>query len=173
VKLWSERLELVAATPELLRAERRGPAALAPLLEVAVPEVWPPPLNGEETLLYTLAFLEGGPGREGWMSWYFVRREGRVLLGQGGFAGRPSGGMVEIGYSLLEGHQGHGYATEAVRRLVEHAFSFEEVQVVTAQTFPDLRPSIRVLERLGFRLEGPGSELGAIRYVLRRSRGLP
>ena len=169
MKLSSQRLEIIAATPELLRAELDRPARLAALLEVAAPEVWPPPLNSAETVLYTLRFLEGGPDRAGWMSWYFVRKEDRVLVGQGGFTGRPEGGTVEVGYSLLEAHQKRGYATEAVRALIDRAFSFAEVHTVTAQTLPGLTPSIRLLERLGFRLAGPGSEEGAIRYALTRS----
>lgn len=167
--LTSERLELIAATPEVLRAELDHPALMATLLGVAVPELWPPPLNSLETVLYTLRFLEGGPDREGWMSWYFVRKEGRVLVGQGGFSGRPEGGTVEIGYSLLEAHQKRGYATEAVRRLIDHAFSFPEIQTVTAQTMPELSASIKVLERLGFGCVGAGSEPGAIRYILSRA----
>jgi RimJ/RimL family protein N-acetyltransferase len=108
VKLSTQRLDLIAATPELLRAELEQPARLATLLDVAVPEVWPPPLNSVETVRYTLRFLEGLPQRAGWMSWYFVRREGRVLVGQGGYCGRPERGAVEIGYSLLEAHQKRG-----------------------------------------------------------------
>jgi RimJ/RimL family protein N-acetyltransferase len=168
VKLSTQRLDLIAATPELLRAELEQSARLATLLEVAVPEVWPPPLNTVETVQYTLRFLEGLPERAGWMSWYIVRHEGRVLVGQGGYCGLPEDGAVEIGYSLLEAHQKRGYATEAARALVERAFAFDDVHTVTAQTLPDLGPSIRVLERLGFRMVGAGSEEGAIRYALRK-----
>jgi RimJ/RimL family protein N-acetyltransferase len=164
--LETDRLELIAATPESLRAELQSPARLAALLGVWVPEVWPPPLNSVETVEYSLQFLEGAPGRAGWMAWYFVRKDGRVLVGQGGFCGVPNGGTVEIGYSILEAHQGNGYATEAVRSLIEHAVSVAQVETVTAQTFAELTPSIRVLEKLGFRFAGPGAEAGAIRYSL-------
>jgi ribosomal-protein-alanine N-acetyltransferase len=166
MRLKTERLELIAATPDLLRAELDGPARLAVQLDVAVPESWPPPLNSAETVQYTLRFLEGGPDREGWMSWYIVRIAGRVLVGQCGFCGRPEGGVVEVGYSLLEAHQKQGYATEAVRALVQRAFAHPDVHTVTAQTLPDLAPSIRVLDRLGFRFVGAGSEYGAVRYSL-------
>jgi RimJ/RimL family protein N-acetyltransferase len=169
VKLFTPRLELVAATPALLRAELESTAALARLLEVAEPPLWPPPLNTRETAGYALRFLEGGAGREGWMTWYFVRREERALVGVGGFAGVPEDGSVELGYSLLEACQGRGYATEAVARLVEHAFSLPEVTLVTAQTLPELAPSIRLLERLRFSLAGKGSEPGAVRYLKRRA----
>ncbi len=171
MKLQTERLELIAATPELLRAELEGAAPLAARLEVAVPEAWPPPLNTVETVEYTLRFLEGGPDREGWMSWYIVRLAGRLLVGQCGYCGRPEGGMVEIGYSLLDAHQKQGYATEAARGLIERAFCRSDVDTVTAQTLPDLTPSLGVLARLGFRFEGAGSEDGAVRYALGRPSG--
>src|SRR5262245_33560771 len=122
MKLSSPRLDLIAATPQLLRAELAGSAHLASLLGVTVPEIWPPPLNTSETVEYTLRFLEGEPDRAGWMSWYFVRRAGSILVGQGGYAGLPHDGNVEIGYSILEAHQRQGYATEASRALIERAF---------------------------------------------------
>jgi len=168
MRLWTERLELIAATPALLRAELAAPTQLAALLEVAVPQEWPPPLNTPETAQYALRFLEGGPDCAGWMTWYFVRQDGRVLVGQGGFCGRPKDGVVEVGYSLLPAHQARGYATEAVRALLAQAFSRPEVHTVSAQTFPHLTPSLRVLERLGFRPTGPGSEAGAVGFSLRR-----
>ena len=166
MKLTTTRLELVAATPELLRAELEGPPALARLLAVPVPGVWPPPLNSTETVEYTLRFLEGGADRAGWMTWYFLLRQDRTLVGEGGYCGLPEGGRVEVGYSLLEAHQRRGYATEAVRALVDRAFAHPDIHTVVAHTLPGLAPSIRVLERLGFRLVGPGAEEGTIRYAL-------
>jgi [ribosomal protein S5]-alanine N-acetyltransferase len=169
MKLATPRLELVAATPSLLRAELESPATLAALLGVVTPAVWPAPLNTRETVEYTLRFLEGGPDRDGWMSWYFIRQDGRILIGLGGFAGRPSEGSVEVGYSLLEEHQRQGFATEAVAELVRHAFTLPAVDRVVAQTLPELAPSIAVLVRLGFTFDGPGAEAGVIRYVLQKS----
>jgi RimJ/RimL family protein N-acetyltransferase len=158
------RLTLHAATPELLYAELDG--RLAAALQVVVGD-WPPPLNSEETLRYTLNYLEAAAENAGWMSWYIVRSDGRLLIGQGGYAGRPRDGVVEIGYSLVPAHQGMGYATEAAGALVERAFSLG-AHTVTAQTLPSLAPSIRVLERLGFAFAGPGTDEGAILY--RRAR---
>jgi RimJ/RimL family protein N-acetyltransferase len=157
----TQRLELIPATPELLRAELEG--KLAPALNVVIEE-WPPPLSDDRSLRYALQFLEKHPSHVGWMTWYFVRNEGRVLVGQGGYCGVPSDGMVEVGYSLLPAHQRKGYATEAVQALIERAAALG-VHTICAQTLPSLTPSIRVLERLGFTLAGDGSEPGAIRYL--------
>ena len=163
------RLELIAATPALLRAELDG--KLAEALGVTVGE-WPPPLNDEATLRYTLKFLEAAEDHAGWMSWYILRSDGRILIGQGGYAGRPKNGVAEIGYSLVPAHQKNGYATEAARALAERAFALG-AHTVTAQTLPSLTPSIRVLERLGFELAGDGDEPGTIRYAARRLHPLP
>jgi ribosomal-protein-alanine N-acetyltransferase len=166
MKLTTARLELIAATPALLRAELESAAALALSLGVEVPSVWPPGLNSRETVEYTLRFLEGGPGREGWMSWYFIRD--RELVGVGGFAGLPAGGSVEIGYSVLDRYQRQGFANEAMTALIARAFSFPEIQTITIETLPGLTASIRTAERLGFTFAGPGTEEGAIRYSLQR-----
>src|SRR5438270_659030 len=121
MKRLTPRLELIAATPALLRAELESVTALAAALGVRTPSRWPPPLNARENVEYTLRFLEGGPGREGWMSWYFVRTGDQELVGQGGYAGVPAGGSVEVGYSIVESCQRRGYATEAVSALIERA----------------------------------------------------
>lgn len=44
------------------------------------------------------------------------------------------------------------------------------VDVVVAETLPDLVPSIGVLDKLGFTFVGGGSEAGVVRYQLLRSR---
>jgi len=76
---------------------------------------------------------------------------------------------VEIGYSILEDHQNRGLAPEAVGELIDWAFSHENVHRIIAQTLPDLRPSIRVLEKRGFAFVGDGLEDGAILYQLDRN----
>jgi RimJ/RimL family protein N-acetyltransferase len=58
---------------------------------------------------------------------------------------------VEIGYAILTEHQGHGYATEAVTALVDHALADRSVRAVVATTYDTLQPSIRVLQKTGFR----------------------
>jgi ribosomal-protein-alanine N-acetyltransferase len=171
----TERLELVAGTPEMARAELDGVRHLAPLLNAEVPASWPPELYDEGAIRYSLARMEEAPEAAGWWLWYFVLRAGdaatprRVLVGVGGFKGPPSDdGTVEIGYSIVSDYQRRGYASEAVRGFVAHAFALPSVRRVIAETLPDLAASIGVLERSGFTLIGAGSEPGVIRYELRR-----
>jgi RimJ/RimL family protein N-acetyltransferase len=60
----------------------------------------------------------------------------------------------EIGYAIAGTHQGKGYATEALTALIEYGFRELDINRFEADINPANRASARVLERLGFRLEG-------------------
>ena len=172
--LVTDRLVLKPATVDLARSEVSNLAALWIRLGAVEPGVWPPPLNDKESLGWMVDYLESDPAAQGWALWYFLEpQEGRGLvpIGNGGFKGRPSeDGIVEIGYSIVQEHQRRGLATEAVKSLLDWAFSFQEVSCIIAHTFPELQASIRVLEKCGFSFAGPGEkETGRIVYELRRT----
>ena len=76
------------------------------------------------------------------------------LIGDVYFAVEPDGRQAEIGYTLAAGAQGHGYATEAVRAVLAFGFERAGLHRITAGADPRNLPSIRLLERLGFRREG-------------------
>jgi RimJ/RimL family protein N-acetyltransferase len=60
---------------------------------------------------------------------------------------------AEIGFTLAAAAQGNGLATEAVRALTQWLFASTTVNRVTAITDARNLPSIRLLERIGMRLE--------------------
>lgn len=170
----TDRLVLVPATVALARADLEDRDRFRVLLEAEVPGDWPPPLNDEASQRWTLEYLERHRDGVGWSLWYFLLRAAdghRRALGQGGFKGMPDlGGVVEIGYSVMEDDQRRGYAPEAVRALLAWAFSHPEVSAVIAHTLPELVPSIRVLEKCGFAFDGESTEDGmrVVRYRLPR-----
>jgi RimJ/RimL family protein N-acetyltransferase len=61
---------------------------------------------------------------------------------------------AEIGYGLGRPAWGHGYATEAVRPLVDFGFRELGLRRIGAIIDPRNGPSARVLQRLGFSHEG-------------------
>jgi RimJ/RimL family protein N-acetyltransferase len=63
-------------------------------------------------------------------------------------------GRAEIGYSLDPKLQGQGLASEALRMALGHAIDTMRLRRVEADVDPRNAPSCRLLERLGFRLEG-------------------
>jgi len=166
----SPRLNLIAATAELVKKDIEGREHLAEALGVGVPESWPPDLYGPRAMQFSLAQLDK-PSEQGWSFWYLATSgDNSELVGICGFKGRPDeSGSVEIGYSILSRFQRQAFATEAVQRLVGWAFSHHNVKEVCAETLPHLSQSISVLEKNGFQRAGAGSEAGVIRYAIKRS----
>jgi RimJ/RimL family protein N-acetyltransferase/uncharacterized damage-inducible protein DinB len=167
--LTTARLRLIPATADLIRADLSGPADLGVALGFEVPAEWPPALYDGPAMRHALAMLEGDAGHLTWSFYYIVVAEGRVA-GIVGYKGKPGPeGTVEIGYSVLAEFQRQGIAAEAAGALVARAFRSPEVTRVIAETLPPLLPSIRVLEKNGFRLIGEGSGPGIIRFEITRA----
>ncbi len=169
----TERLELVSATPELTRAALDDARALGALLGASVPPTWPPENLDPAAPRFFLDRLGEGSEQDGWWLYFVVlarRGEERILIGSAGYKGPPSAdGSVEIGYSIVRDHQRQGYASEAVRDLLAHAFAVPAVRRVIAETLPELTPSKGVLRTCGFRLLGDGSEPGVLRFEITRA----
>ena len=176
-KLSTKRLELIAGTPALFRARVDEREELGRALGAHVPADWPPPLFDQDAMDWMSKYLEKEADAGGW-TFYFVVLPAQgddapdaraTAIGGCGFKGKPSAdGTVEIGYSMLPQFQRAGYATEAAGALVRWAFSHPQVARVIAETYPELRPSIRVMEKNNFRFIGDGSEERVIRYALTR-----
>ena len=62
--------------------------------------------------------------------------------------------QAEIGFTLARVHQGHGYASEAVSRVLDYVFRDLCLHRVIAITDCENAPSVALLERLGMRREG-------------------
>jgi len=169
-RLRTTRLELIAATLEMALAERDDPARLERDYGIRLALPWPPPLNDEASLAWSISVLREEGCTAGWGFWYVtlpaVEERGPALaIGNGGFKGGPDAtGTVEIGYSVLEEYQRRGYASEAVEALVAWGFLKPGVRRVIAETYPVLIGSIGVLRKTRFREIGPGSEEGVIRF---------
>jgi RimJ/RimL family protein N-acetyltransferase len=166
----TDRLELVPLTVDLCEAEARGPDVVGRTLRVRVPASWPPPVFEPEDLERLRQRLERDPASRAWTLYYLVQRPAvtaapRELLGIAGYVGPPSAeGVVEIGYAIAEEHQRRGYATEAVRALIQQAFANANVAGVAATTYASLEPSIGVLRKAGFALVGQDAASGLVRY---------
>jgi RimJ/RimL family protein N-acetyltransferase len=169
--LQTPRLGLVPATADLVQAELDGHDAFASLLGAAVPQSWPPGDYDESAQRYALRRLQGGGDASvGWFGWYAIRPGDDVLsdmvVAIAGFYGPPSAeGVIEIGYSVCPEWRGHGYATEAVRALTEHAFAQAGVKRILAHAYLANPASVRVLERCGYTRLGPGTAPGVIRFA--------
>ena len=143
---------------------------LGRLLNADVPEEWPPEHWEPHVLDYLLKLIAEHPDAVGWCR-YLLLRPGsaqaskRLLIGTFG-AGFPKEqtGEAEIGYGILPGWQRRGFAPEAVTAMLPWLQSQREIRAFVAQTFPELRGSIRVLEKCGFTPAGAGFEPGTILF---------
>lgn len=170
IQVTTDRLILVAVTLDLQQSELDDRARFASLLGADVPADWPPPLTDEASMRWVIDYMDAHPRTDGWTKWYFLlRRPGArpLAIGNGGFTGVPTDdGVIEVGYSVVEAHQRNGYAPEAVRGLIGWARANATVMRVIAHTLPELKPSIRVLEKCGFSFVGDGAEEGTIKFEL-------
>ncbi len=157
-------LLLVAMRLELLRAEQTSYAELGRVLCAEVAPDWPP----ENWEPHVFGFIErqyaDDPATLGWNRYMLLRRDGQqpILIGTvGGF--RRSEEEAEIGYSVVPGFQRLGYASEAAAAFVQWMFAGQGVTVISAQTYPALVGSLRVMEHCGMWPAGEGDEAGIVR----------
>lgn len=148
----TSRLRLVAATRDIAVAEIGDRQRLGALLHARIPADWPPPFNDADSARWFLEQIEAAPENAGWLVWYFIERthDGDIVIGNGGFKGRPKDGAVEVGYSVVPAFHGRGFAFEAVSALIEWAFADGRVDRVVAETLPELAASQGLLTKLGF-----------------------
>jgi RimJ/RimL family protein N-acetyltransferase len=162
-------MRLVPASVAFARAELTDRAEFARLLSAMVPDEWPPEMLADALPVF-LEWIEAAPDQVGWYVWYGViespATEPDILAASAGFKGPPQDGTVEIGYSVLPRFQGHGYATEMGRALIDWAFAQPGAARIVAETTEDNIPSVRLLSRLGFVRTEPAVEPGHIRFLL-------
>jgi RimJ/RimL family protein N-acetyltransferase len=162
----TERLRLVAITSQLLRVSG---ATLSHLLQADVPALWPP----EHWEPHVFDLLEdqyrATPVTLFWNRYILLLGEAPTLIGTIGAFAKPEHD-AEVGYSVLQPWQCRGIATESLRALLPTIFSSDSVHFISAHTYPHLVASVRVLEKCGFRLIGPGQEEGTLRYQLHRTQ---
>jgi len=160
----TRRLDLVAITPECLRAEMARDARLGELLACDVTPEWPPEVWEPHVWELLLGHFAEHSEQVAWHR-YILLRKPRILIGTVNlfrWTDRP--GEAELGYAIVPAYWRRGLATEAAEAMVAWAAATGQVQRLYAHTYPHLTASIRILERCGFTLEGPGTEEGTVRY---------
>ena len=83
--------------------------------------------------------------------WMLVRRDTGEAAGLAGLV-LEEAGTAQIGYAVYPEQAGRGFATEAVRCLVQWSLEWPTIRRVRATVPPQNRASVRVLEKAGFRL---------------------
>lgn len=173
IRFTTARLEVIALYPELARAAVDDRNKLAQMLKAEVPDQFPPEVMAD-VMEFFAQRLEEDPNLVGWWGWYTVLNQpdsARTLIGAAGFTGYPDAeGTLLMGYSIIPAYERQGYTTEAVSGLLRWAFQQPQVQRVTAETFPDHKASLRVMEKNRMTYMGSGSEAGTVKYGISRAQ---
>ncbi|HEY1535389.1 MAG TPA: GNAT family N-acetyltransferase, partial [Polyangiaceae bacterium] len=96
------------------------------------------------------------PAWEPWSLRAMVLRDEQRMVGFTSFHGPPginstgAPGAAEVGYTVFADFRRQGYATETCRTMLEWARREHDVRHFISSIEPSNRPSIRVIEKLGF-----------------------
>ena len=107
--------------------------------------------------------LEGSlshPEDKDWYAMWIIEKTDGTQIGDLCFKGIEPNMNPEIGYGIMEGFRGCGYASEAVGLALQWAFRHSGVTAVEAETDPGNIASQRVLTKCGFRPMGITGEEG-------------
>jgi RimJ/RimL family protein N-acetyltransferase len=123
--------------------------------EIARYQSWEPPVTLEQATRFVDDMKNVRPGVQGeWYQWAVERKTAAGLIGDCAFQILPHDPrQAEIGFSFARAHQGQGFATEAVSRLLDYLFGDLNLHRVVAITDAENRAAARLLERLGLRRE--------------------
>jgi RimJ/RimL family protein N-acetyltransferase len=122
--------------------------------DVARYQGWTAPVTPEQARALAADFAAGDPERPGWFQYAIRRGRDGILIGDTGVRLHDNRMQAELGFTLAGEHQGQGYATEAVGRLLVHLFAERGLHRVSAECDARNERSMALLRRLGFRQEG-------------------
>ena len=124
--------------------------------QVARYQGWEAPYPADQALQFLQQLQDSHPDTPGeWFQFAVAPRHTDRLIGDCAAHVRADDPrQAEIGFTLATEHQGHGYATEAVRRLLHYLLIERDKHRVSANCDDRNTRSATVLERVGMRREG-------------------
>src|SRR5688572_19833067 len=145
-------ISLFPHTPEHLRALLESRDVYERRFGIQVADGVRDFLIGPEVSPEFLARLKSAAEPDPWKDGFGVLDvAANTIIGFCSFTGPPTAeGTVEIAYGIAPEYQGRGYATEAARAIVDHAFASGRVRTIHAHTLPEQNASTRVLLKCGF-----------------------
>lgn len=149
----SERLTLTPLTAAAVEALLTGDhARLHSITGAEFPQPAAPPPYMADALPVVRERLRAHPAEAPWWNWVIVERASGRAVGSVAFGGQPdAAGSVLIGYAMYPEFEGLGYATEAVKAMIDWAFHQPGVKLVRALAPVWNTPALRVAENVGMR----------------------
>jgi RimJ/RimL family protein N-acetyltransferase len=166
-----ETERLILRAPKL--DDAKAVAALANNRKIAeMTALIPHPYGLDDAKAWIESLAEDGSG---WTFAIVAKTEANALVGACGY-GRRHDDEPEVGYWIGEPYWGRGYATEAVRALIDHLFSVTDLDAIASGCRVTNLASRRVIEKCGFQWTGAallrvralGASVPADRFRLER-----
>ncbi len=115
----------------------------------------------EDALQYMQERMHPDLNEKGFVNHLMIEKETGIAVGTCSLHDRPGVAGIDIGYAILQEHEGKGYATEGAQAMVDLAFDQHQFKSVSAITTDENKGSCRVLEKLNFKhtsyIQLPGS----------------
>jgi RimJ/RimL family protein N-acetyltransferase len=152
----TERLELVALSPELLEASlARDIPRLSAVLGATVPPDW---FDEQRVIRRRLGELRSDPSLAPWLLRAMITRDTRTMVGRIGFHTAPNApyltgyaaNAVELGYTVFAAQRRRGYARESIRALISWAHQHHQVSTFILSISPSNAPSLALAAHLDF-----------------------
>lgn len=149
--LYTERLILIPVTYNITKALAVGNVKAVEELGLTTNGKWPRQ-DTMDILPFVNRAFEKNEEATGFEFWMMVLKANMTVIGDIGFKGVPDdNGDVEIGYGIIEEEQRKGYGFEALKSMLDWAFSQDKVKTVKAECLIDNASSIRILEKVGMK----------------------
>jgi RimJ/RimL family protein N-acetyltransferase len=150
VPLATERLVLRRFRPD----DAAAFAAYRSHPDVARYQSWTPPVPLAAATELVQTFAAGDPQEPGWFQYAIDLTADHRLIGDVGVYLHDNAMQAELGFTVAPDEQGHGFATEAVGRIVDHLVGERGLRRLAAECDARNVASAALLRRLGFTLEG-------------------
>lgn len=120
-----------------------------------VMEYWPAPETPDQVAARVKRFIER-QAEQGMTLWLLERKSDGRQIGHAGYQLLAGGPDIEIGWLLASDCWGRGYATEAARGCMAHAFANRPIERLVAIVQAVNVRSVAVAKRLGMTFERVG-----------------
>lgn len=114
-----------------------------------------PDKSMEQTQARLTLFMEH-QNEHGFSKWLILNRTSGIAIGDSGLLILEEYGWIDLGFRFAQPYWGKGLATEVASAWVRAAFDEFGLSRLGAFAHPENRASIRVLEKLGFKVERRG-----------------
>ncbi|MDN4525818.1 GNAT family N-acetyltransferase [Fictibacillus fluitans] len=114
------------------------------------------PLTNIEEAEEMISFMNDLFDENAAFRWGIIRKEDDMLIGSCGFNSWETirGSRGEIAYDLGKKYWRQGYMTETLEKMIEFGFYTMKLYRLEAFTNVDALPSMKILEKTGFRQDG-------------------